>query len=129
MSRNADDKDKEFSGLGTLDEKCVKLCDRSAEDYSIKTGKFSKEVDLHQEKSPTTRNTNRLLFKRIMERNGARCRAYAAAAFWHHGIQRSYPAFHIMLGSCARHSVACFRDFCTAAAQCFKRRIQVRFPV
>ena len=38
VEANADD--KEFSGLGTLDEKCVKLYDRSAEDYSMKTGKF-----------------------------------------------------------------------------------------
>lgn len=61
--------DMEFGSLLTVAQKSVKLYDRSAEDFSLKLNKFSTEVDLDKQKSPSTRNTKRRLFKRIMDRN------------------------------------------------------------
>ena len=61
--------DEEFEGLTTKEEKYVKMYDRSAKDFAIKTGKFSNEVDLDEEMSPSKRNDKRRLFKKMMNRN------------------------------------------------------------
>ena len=76
--------------VSTVAQKYVKLYDRSAEDFSLKLNKFSTEVDLDKQKSPSTRNTKRRLFKRVMDRNKerllqeqARVASAAAARFLH----------------------------------------------
>jgi len=77
--------DGEWCNLPTPAEKAVKALDRPAEDLSLKIGKFSTEVDLNRELSPTTRNTKRKMFKRIMDRIKTRLQweVEAAAARFH----------------------------------------------
>ena len=88
--------DIEFGSL-----KYVKLYDRSAEDFSLKLNKFSTEVDLDKQKSPSTRNTKRRLFTRVMDinkerllREQARVASAAAARFLHPAAAAAFPHQH-----------------------------------
>ena len=95
--------DKEFRSLTTV-QKHLKLYDRSAEDLSLKLKKFSEEVDLDKQKSPSTRNTKRRNFKRVMDRNKdrllqeqqeqARVASAAAARFLHPAAAAAFPHQH-----------------------------------
>ena len=96
--------DIEFGSLSTVAQKYVKLYDRSAEDFSLKLNKFSTEVDLDKQKSPSTRNTKRRLFKRVMDRNKerllqeqARVASAAAARFLHPAAAAAFPHQHYHL--------------------------------
>ena len=95
--------DIEFGSLSTEAQKCAKLYDRSAEDFSLKLNKFSVDVDLDKQKSPSTRKTERRNFKRVMDRNKDRllkeqARASAAdARFLHPAAAAAFPHQHYHL--------------------------------